>query len=91
MSHLGIDIDFYFLLAVYPVAALFIAEMVCRATKISSWIKLVAQGTICVGFGVAYLTLIVAHWITAVVLLALSLALFYQAKVAKLKPGQSIY
>ncbi len=91
MSHLGIDIDFYFLLTVYPVAALFIAEMVCRAAKISSWIKLVAQGTICVGFGVAYLTLIVAHWITAVVLLALSVALFYQAKVAKLKPGQSIY
>jgi len=91
MSHLGIDIDFYFLLTIYPVAGLFIVEIICRVTKIPPWVKLVAQGITCVGFGIAYVTLIVAHWITAVVLLALAFALFYQARIAKIKPGQSIY
>ena len=90
MSHLGIDIDFYFLLTVYPVIGLLIVEIICRVAKIPSWVKLVAQGTICVGFGIAYITLIVAHWITAVVLFALSFALFYQARIAKIKPEQSI-
>ena len=71
-------------------------EEVAKQLKIS-WntaqihlLKLVAQGTTCVGFGIAYVTLIVAHWITAVVLLALSFALFYQARIAKIKPEQSI-
>lgn len=89
MSHLGIDIDQYLLLTIYPVIALFIAEMVGRAVKVSSWTKLVAQGIICVGFGVAYITVIVAHWMTSVVLLALAFTLFYQARKAKLKPEQS--
>jgi len=90
MSHLGIDIDFYFLLTVYPVVGLLIVEIICRVAKIPSWVKLGAQGTTCVGFGIAYITLIVAHWITAVVLFALSFALFYQARIAKIKPEQSI-
>jgi len=90
MSHLGIDIDFYFLLTVYPVVGLLIVEIICRVAKIPAWVKLVAQGTTCVGFGIAYITLIVAHWITAVVLFALSFALFYQARTTKIKPEQSI-
>ena len=91
MSHLGIDIEFYLLLSVYPVAAIFIVEVISRAARIPSWIKLVTQGMVCVGFGVAYVTVIVAHWMTAVVLLALAVALFYQARTSKIKPGQSIY
>ena len=89
MSHLGVDIGGYVLLTIYPVAGLFIAEMVGRAAKAPSWVKLVVQGVICVGFGIAYLTVIVAHWLTAVVLLALAIALFYQARNAKIKPQQS--
>lgn len=89
MSHLGIDIDQYLLLTIYPVVALFIAEMVGRAVKAPSWAKLVAQGIMCVGFGVAYVTIIAAHWMTSIVLLALAFALFYQARKAKLKPEQS--
>ena len=89
MSHLGIDIDQYLLLTIYPVAALFITEMVGRAAKVPPWAKLVAQGITCVGFGVAYVTVIVAHWMTSVVLFALAFVLFYQARNAKLKPEQS--
>ena len=91
MSHLGIDVIDYLLLTIYPVVGLFVVEIICRALKITSWIKLVIQGMLCVGFTIAYVTLIVAHWLTAIVLLALAIALLYQARIAKLKPGQSIY
>jgi hypothetical protein len=91
MSHLGVDILDYLLLTVYPVAGLFIVEIICRIAKITSWIKLLTQGIICVGFTIAYVTVIVSHWLTALVLLALAGALFYQARIAKLKPDQSIY
>ena len=91
MSHLGIDIIDYLLLTIYPVAGLFVVEIISRAFKITSWIKLVIQGVLCIGFTIAYVTLIVAHWLTAIVLLALAIALLYQARIAKIKPGQSIY
>ena len=45
----------------------------------------------CVGFGIAYLTMTVAHWLTAGVLLALAFALFYQAKLSKLNPKKAMY
>jgi len=92
MSHIpGIDVIDFVLLTIYPVAALFIIEMVFRVTKLKNWIKLVAQAVVSVGFGIAYLTLISAHWLTALVLFALAAALFYQAKISKLKPERSMY
>lgn len=91
MSHLGIDVIDYLLLTVYPVIGLFIIEMICRKAKIASWIKLVSQGLVCIGFTIAYVTIIIAHWLTAIVLLALAVALLYQARLAKIKPDQSIY
>jgi hypothetical protein len=45
----------------------------------------------CVGFGIAYLAMQVAHWLTAGVLLALAIALFYQAKRSKLDPQKALY
>lgn len=91
MSHLDVDIIDFLLLTIYPVAALFAIEVVSRAIKLAGWIKLASQGIVSVGFGIAYVTLITAHWLTSIVLFALALALFYQARIAKLKPGKSIY
>ncbi len=91
MSHLGIDVIDYLLLTIYPVVGLFVIEIISRAFKIKSWVKLVIQGVLCIGFTIAYVTLIVAHWLTAIVLLALAIALLYQARIAKIKPGQSVY
>jgi hypothetical protein len=92
MSHIeGIDVIDFVLLTIYPVAALFAVEMVSRAAKLSSWLKLVVQGFVSIGFGVAYVTLITAHWMTSLVLFALAAALLYQARLAKIKPGKSIY
>ncbi|MFI5417226.1 MAG: hypothetical protein ACHQW9_04160, partial [Nitrososphaerales archaeon] len=79
------------LLTIYPVAGLFIVEMVSRAIKLTNWIKLTSQAILSIGFAIAYLTLITAHWLTALVLFALAIALFYQARLSKLKPGRSLY
>ena len=89
--HNGVHLGTYFLIILYPVAGLFIIEMICRAAKIPSWIKLLTQATMCVGFGIVYLTMHVAHWLTAGVLLALAFALFYQAKLSKLNPERALY
>jgi hypothetical protein len=91
MSHLDVDVIDFLLLTIYPVAALFIVEIISRAIKLASWVKLITQGAVSIGFAIAYVTLITAHWLTAIVLFALAIALFYQAKIAKLKPGKSVY
>lgn len=91
MSHLDVDVIDFLLLTIYPVMALFAVEMVSRAIKLAGWIKLATQGIISVGFAIAYVTLITAHWLTSIVLFALAIVLLYQAKIAKLKPGKSIY
>jgi hypothetical protein len=91
MSHLDVDVIDFLLLTIYPVVALFAIEMMSRAAKLASWIKLSAQGAVSVGFAVAYITLITAHWLTSIVLFALAVALFYQARLSKIKPGKSVY
>ncbi|MBM3904981.1 MAG: hypothetical protein FJ357_07605 [Thaumarchaeota archaeon] len=92
MSHIAdVDVIDFVLLTVYPVAALFVIEMIFRVIKLKNWIKLASQAVVSIGFGIAYLTLITAHWLTAFVLFALAAALLYQAKLAKTKPGKSIY
>ena len=91
MSHLDVDVIDFLLLTVYPVIGLFIIEMISRAIKISSWLKLSIQGLLSIGFAIAYVTMITAHWLTSLVLIALAVALFYQARRAKINPENSIY
>ena len=91
MSHLDVDVIDFLLLTIYPAAGLFIIEMIFRVTKFPSWIKLVSQGVMSIGFAIAYVTLITAHWLTAIVLFALAIALFYQARRSKLDPSKSTY
>ena len=61
MSHPGsVDIIDFVLLTIYPVAGLFIIEILSRiigrtAIQVPSWLKLSIQGIIMVGFSVAYL------------------------------------
>jgi hypothetical protein len=86
-----IDLGVYFLIILYPVAGLFIIEMIFRITKIINWIKLLTQAVMCLGFGIAYLAIYATQWLTAGVLLALAVALFYQAKVSKLNPQKTLY
>ena len=70
---------------------------------VPSWLKLSIQGITMTGFSVAYLAFIPffinqdkahsaePHAITAFCLLALAVALFYQARRAKINPEKSLY
>jgi len=87
----GPDLSVYFLIIIYPVVGLLIIEAICRVTKRANWIKLLTQAVMCVGFGITYLSIQAAHWLTALVLLALAAALFYQTKVSKLNPEKALY
>lgn len=91
MSHLDVDVIDFLLLTIYPVIGLFIIEMTSRIFKIQSWLKLSIQGFLSIGFAIAYVTMITAHWLTSIVLVALGVALFYQARRAKISPDKSIY
>ncbi len=91
MSHLDIDVIDFLLLTIYPVAALFVIEMIARAIKIPSWIKLSIQAVTMIGFGIAYVTAITAHWLTSIVLFALAMTLFYQARRTKIDPKKAMY
>jgi len=91
MSHLDIDVVDFLLITIYPVIGLFIAEIISRKLKIPSWLKLITQGIISVAFAIAYITVITAHWLTSIVLFALAITLFYQARRAKTHPNKSVY
>ncbi len=91
MSHLDVDVIDFLLLTIYPVIGLFIIEMIARAVKIPSWIKLSIQAVTMIGFGVAYVTVITAHWLTSIVLLALAVTLLYQARRTKIDPTKAMY
>ncbi len=91
MSHLDVDIIDFLILTIIPVAVLFVIEMICRAIKTPSWIKLTIQGIMMVAFGIGYMTVITPHVLTALCLFALAGALFYQAKRVKIDPKKSQY
>lgn len=87
------DVIDFILFTIYPVIALFLVEMASRIIKVPKWLKLAIQGFVSMGFATAYLTFPgdTKFPLTAMVLIALSLALFYQARRAKTSPENSIY
>ena len=91
MSHIDVDIIDFLILTIIPVVVLFVIEMICRAIKTHSWIKLTVQGIMMVSFAIGYVTVITPHVLTALCLLALAGALFYQAKRVKIDPKKSQY
>ncbi len=93
MSHTGVEVFDFLLYTVYPVIGIFVAEVISRALKIPKWIKLSSQAVISTGFGIAYLSLPGDEKfpLTALVLFALAIALFYQAKRSKNNPEKVQY
>ncbi|NIP62333.1 MAG: hypothetical protein GWN01_08075 [Nitrosopumilaceae archaeon] len=93
MSHTGVEVFDFLLFTVYPVIGLFVIEIIFRIIKGPKWIKLFSQGIVCIGFGIAYLSFPGDEKfpLTAVVLFALAVALFYQGKRAKISPDKTTY
>lgn len=92
MSHTGVDVIDFLLLAAYPTAALLVIELVRRAARFANWIKLGVQAVVCVAFATAYIVALpTPHWLTSIVLVALAVALGYQARRAALDPASVSY
>jgi len=86
-----VGLGVYFEIIISPVIAIFAIEMVSRAAKIPNWIKLLTQAISCIGFGIANLLMYISQWLTIFVLLALAVALLYQARLSKLNPQKTLY
>lgn len=54
MVHLGIDIDLFILLTIFPAAAFFAVGYIAKKTKMPQVRSYLLQGLICIGFSIAY-------------------------------------
>lgn len=94
MSHTGVDVIDFLLYTIYPVIGIFVVEAVSRLIKIPKWVKLWIQAAVSAGFGIYYWFVLPAPQnfpLTAMVMFALSLALVYQGRRAKISPDKSPY
>jgi hypothetical protein len=58
LVHLGIDIDQFILLTIYPAAAFFAVGYIAKKTKMRPLISYLLQAAICFGFSIAYLVVV---------------------------------
>jgi hypothetical protein len=94
MTHTGVDVIDFLFYTIYPVIGIFSIEVICRLTKTPKWIKLWLQAFISIGFGIYYWFILPEPQnfpLTAIVLFALAIALFYQGRRAKVSPEKSPY
>ena len=54
MVHLGIDIDQFILLTIYPAAAFFAVGFIAKKTKMQAAKLYLLQALICIAFSIAY-------------------------------------
>ncbi|MDC0041142.1 hypothetical protein OAJ50_00285 [Candidatus Nitrosopelagicus sp.] len=104
MSHPGsVDIIDFLAFTIYPFIALAIIELISRGIKLSSWKKLSTQGIAMIILSVVYVVfpaMIVTQennvhveplWMSILVMLALAVTLFFQARRSKLDPTKTDY
>jgi len=104
MSHPGsVDIIDFLAFTIYPFIALAVIELISRAIKIPSWKKLTTQGIVMVFLSIIYVVfpaMIVTQennvhveplWMSILVMLALAVTLFYQARRSKIDPTKVDY
>ena len=104
MSHPGsVAIIDFLAFTIYPFIALGIIELISRGIKLPSWKKLSTQGVAMIVLSVIYVVapaIIVTRegqthveplWMSIVVMLALAVTLFFQARRSKLDPSKAEY
>ena len=104
MSHPGsVDIIDFLAFTIYPFIALGVIELISRAIKLPSWKKLSVQGIVMIILSVVYIifpSMIVTQennthveplWMSILVMLALAVTLFFQARRSKLDPTKADY
>ena len=92
MVHLGIDIDQFILLTIYPAAAFFALGYIAKKTKMRQLTSYLLQAAICFSFAVAYLVLVPNGGAQglAVVLVMFGAVLLFMARKQGIQQEQSV-
>jgi hypothetical protein len=93
MAHLGIDIDQFILLTIYPAAAFFVVGYIARKTKMQAAKSYLLQAITCIAFAIAYVFAVPNGGAQglAIVLGMFGTLLLFMAKKQKIEqPQQSV-
>lgn len=92
MSHIGIDIDQFILLTIYPAAAFFAVGYLARKTKMRPVVSYLLQAVTCFSFAVGYLLLIPEGGAQglAIVLIMFGGVLLFMARKTGIQQEQSV-
>ena len=90
MPHLGIDIDTYILLTIYPAAAFFAIGFVAKKTHMHPGTSYLLQAITCIAFAIAYVFVVPngGAWGLAIVLGMFGVLLLFMARKQKLQPQE---
>jgi hypothetical protein len=93
MVHLGIDIDMFILLTIFPAAAFFAIGYIAKKTKMPQVRSYLLQGITCIAFSIAYLIVVPnggAQGLAIVLGMFGALLLFMARKQKIQQPEQSV-
>lgn len=93
MVHLGIDIDMFIMLTIFPAAAFFAVGYVAKKTKMTQVRSYLLQGIICIVFSFAYFVVVPnggAQGLAIVLAMFGGLLLFMARKQKLQQPEQSV-
>jgi predicted Kef-type K+ transport protein len=92
MVHLGVDIDQFILLTIYPAAAFFAIGYIAKKTKMRPVVSYMLQAATCFSFAIGYLVLVPNGGAQglAVVLLMFGGVLLFMARKQGIQQEQSI-
>ena len=92
MVHLGVDIDQFILLTIYPAAAFFAIGYIAKKTKMRPLYSYMLQATTCFSFAIGYLVLVPNGGAQglAVVLLMFGGVLLFMARKQGIQQEQSV-
>lgn len=92
MSHIGIDIDQFILLTIYPAVAFFAVGYLARKTKMRPVISYLLQAVTCFSFAVGYLLLVPEGGAQglAIVLIMFGGVLLFMARKTGIQQEQSV-
>ncbi len=87
MVHLGIDIDQFILLTIYPAAAFFAVGFIAKKTKIQAAKLYLLQALTCIAFSIAYFIVVPNGGAQglAIVLAMFGVLLLFMAKKQKIQ------
>ena len=92
MVHLGVDIDQFILLTIYPAAAFFAIGYIAKKTKMRPVVSYMLQAITCFSFAIGYLVLVPNGGAQglAVVLLMFGGVLLFMARKQGIQQEQSV-